>query len=456
MGRIRLEWDIEAQKIEKSDGEDKQIKWARRRNLFRLFLLIGILLGLVAGGILFVQNRLLEVDQQLDTLLRDTVRAEVAALRIGDFSTFINLQRSATDEWINTQQANYQQYEQLKVGTEIKLTGNVLATEIEGQRGRAIVEEIIDGIPYAKVWFYWRYTDGWRHVPPDLTFWGEEQTLESDHILVRYREVDELFAQQVNENLNQWIADGCAMLQCVDTPKITVDIITDAPDTAIWINEGQWQLLLQSPYVGTTRSDMPFDIQHQIQVATLLAERLINDKTNSMVMTYPNDAYYLRQAVISYMIEQFVQVETNSYLMESIAEQYGKDKIGQLVSIFTPTSTMDIIQQVVPAPLGQANLDWRDFITWRLTIEDELIAQRSENQWLNLYDTSDETVRVNAYNRYNTNIPSQQPVAIEQQVQMSTTGLPQLRVTVRIGSGDTFRDEIVLFNLVNSVWKRAS
>ena len=456
MGRIQLEWDIESKQIEKSDSEDPKTKWARRRSLLRLFLLIFIMLGLAFAALVFAENRLREVDEELDQLLRDTVRAEVAAVRIGDFNTFMNLQRSATDEWLNTQQATFQAYESLKVTSDLTLTGNVLASEIEEQRGRAIVEEIIDGVPYARVWFYWRYSDGWRHVPPDYTFWGEELEKESDSVLVRYRTVDETFAQSINDKVEEWLVSGCEILQCTEIPQVTIDILTDSPEPVMWINEASSQLLIQSPYVRGARADLPFDVPLQIQVATLLAERLINIKTNDMVMVYPLDVYQLRQSVISYLVEQFVQVETNSFLMESIANQYGVDKIGQLVSLFTPTSDMTIVQQVVPAPIGQANLDWRDLITWRLVTENDLIARRLEGEWLTLYDTSDESVRVAAYNRFNSNLPSEQQVAIEQQMQTGANGQPQLRVVVRVGAGNTFRDEIILFNLVNNIWKRAS
>lgn len=456
MGRIQLEWDIESRKIEKSDGEDPKTKWARRRNLLRLFLLICIMLGIVVAGLLFADNRLREVDAELDQLLRDTVDVEVAALRIGDFDTFMNLQRSATDEWLNTQQSVYRNYESLKSTTDLTLTGNVLDTEIQEQRGRAMVEEIIDGVPYARVWFYWRYSDGWRHVPPDYTFWGEDLSIESDPILIRYRAVDELFAQSVNDKVTQWLTQGCEILQCATTPQLTIDILTDSPESVMWISEGSSQMLIQSPYVRGARADLPFDVPIQIEVATLVAERLVTSKTNGMAMVYPHDVYQLRQSVISYLVEQFVQVETNSFLIESIANQYGVDKVGQLLSLFTPTSDMSMIQQVIPAPIGQANLDWRDLITWRLVTEAELITRRSEAEWLNLYDTADEAVRVAAYNRFNGGVTGEQQVAIEQQMQTGINGQPQLRIVVRVGSGNTFRDEVVLFNLVNNIWKRAS
>jgi hypothetical protein len=456
MGRIQLEWDIESRQIEKSDSEDPKTKWARRRNLLRLFLLICIMLGMAVVALLFAENRLREVDKQLDQLLRDTVNVEVSSLRIGDFDTFMNLQRSATDEWLNTQQASYRNYESLKVSSDLKLTGNVLDSEVEEQRGRAIVEEIIDGVPYARVWFYWRYSDGWRHVPPDYTFWGEALSKESESLLIRYSAVDERFADSVNDKITQWLNRGCEILQCVEIPHLTIDILTDSPQSAMWLNEGSSQLLLQSPYVGGARADLPFDVPRQIEVATLIAERLVSNKTNNMIMTYPYDVYQLRQSVISYLVEQFVQVETNSFLIESVATQYGADKVGQFVSLFTPTSDMTMIQQVIPAPIGQANLDWRDFITWRLATEADLIARRLENEWLNLYDMMDESVRVAAYNRYNANVPSEQQVAIEQQMQTGLNGQPQLRIVVRVGENNTFRDEVLLFNLVNNIWKRAS
>lgn len=456
MGRIRLEWDIESQQIDKSDSEDPKLKWARRRGLFRLLLLICILVGLVIAVLLFAQNRLEDVERQLDQLLLDTVEAEVAAIRIGDFDTFMNLQRSATDDWLNLQQITFQNYEYLKSNADLQLTGRVTDTEIIEQRGRALVEEIVNGVPYTHVWFYWRYADGWRHVPPDYTFWGEEQSIESERLTINYRDVDTLYAQQVSDSLNNWIETACSALQCGGFPQITVDIRTNSPVAIGWESYTSWTLLMQSPYIAGARSDLPFDTPLQIQTATLLAERLFAHKSNNLEPVYPHDVYQLRQSAISWMVGQFVQLDTNSYLMDSIVDQYGAERIGQLVSLLGPTSEMNVIQQVVQPPIAQANLDWRDFITWRLATESELISSRQEAEWLNLYDTSDEAVRVVAYERFNAGTIPQQQVAIAQQFQTSFSGLPQLRVTVRVGSGDTFRDEIILFNLVDNIWKRAS
>ncbi len=456
MGRIRLEWDIESHKIDKLDSEDPQARRTRRRSILRLLLLIGILIGAVIAGLLLVRQRLLDVQNQVELLLRDTVRAEVAALRIGDLATFLDIQRSATDDWLNAQQAAYDDYAAMKVGQDLKLTGSILAVAIEGQRGRVLVEEIINGTPYAKVWFYWRYADGWHHVPPDYTFWGEERSLESDVLRIRYREVDEIFAQQLHSTITAWLRQGCDILICGNLPQMTIDIAADEPQALSWSDENALHLLMQSPYVRGARADMPFDAQRQLETAEWIAEQLIDAQTRGLDVAYPHDVFQLRQSVLFYLVEQFAQVNTDATLVESLASQYGVDKISQLVSLFAPAGDMSIIEQVIPEPIGQAKLDWRDFITWRLNTENELIASRAESEWLKLYDHSEETVLVAAYERYDANAPAQPQQVSEQQIQTAPDGQPQLRVTVRTESENESHEHIVRFNLVNKVWKRAS
>ena len=456
MGRIRLEWNIESQKTSKLDSEDPAARRARRRHMLRLMLLIGILVGTVIAGLLLARQRLLDVQNQVELLLHDTVRAEAAALRIGDLAAFLDIQRSATDEWLNTQRATYQEYTDMKAQQDLKLTGGILAVDIDGQRGRVLVEEIINGTPYAKVWFYWRYADGWHHVPPDYTFWGEEGSIESDSLRIQYREVDETFAQQLNKTITAWLDQGCDILNCGRLPPMTIDIVTDSPKAVSWSDESRLQMLMQSPYVHGARADMPFDMQLQLEAAKLLAERLIKAQTGNLAVSYPHDVFQLWQSVRSYLVEQFARIDTGAALVKSLASQYGTDKISQLVSHFTATADMSIIQQVIPAPIGQAGLDWRDFISWRLNTEDQLIANRAESEWFNLYDIAEETVRAAAYERYQANLPPQPQQIIRQTVQRGPDGTPQLRATVRTGAENTFRDHIVQFNLVNGIWKRAS
>src|SRR5260221_14549858 len=112
-------------------------------------------------------------------------------LRIGDFAGFIGLQRSASSDWLATQSERFKRYQDLKTKSDVKLTGNVLDVTIDGLRGRALVEEIIDGVPYHTLWFYWQYgKDGWRHVPSDYTFWGDPTSITGKISTVEFRSLD--------------------------------------------------------------------------------------------------------------------------------------------------------------------------------------------------------------------------------------------------------------------------
>src|SRR5690606_14422970 len=170
---VKLDWDIEAEKgKQKEHREDPTQRKARRFGVFKLFLAIAIFAGTLGGIVYLVFQRLEQVNQHTEQLLTDTVQAEVTALRVGDLQAFQDRQRSATDDWSITQRQTFEAYQSLKVSSNVVLSGQVTEIEVDGQRGRVFVEEIIDGVPYTRAWFYWRYQDGWFHVPPDYTFWG--------------------------------------------------------------------------------------------------------------------------------------------------------------------------------------------------------------------------------------------------------------------------------------------
>ena len=154
MSRIRLEWNVESHKIDKSDSEDPIAKRARRRRALRLIMLIGIVLALLTSGVLVVRQRLLDVQGQLEQLLQETVRAEMAAIRIGDIHTFLAVQDKSSQTWRQQQQSNFREYGDIKARQDVDLTGTILDLEIDGQHGRVVVEEIINGVRFAQVWFY--------------------------------------------------------------------------------------------------------------------------------------------------------------------------------------------------------------------------------------------------------------------------------------------------------------
>src|SRR5262245_35957409 len=134
---IRLDWEIEAEQEQvRQAGEDPNTARIRRRARLRVLLVILLVLALFGGVVAGIFWRLRTVDQQVEQSLRNTVDAEVAALRIGDANAFLAVQRSATDDWQLTQQATFDAYQALKVERDLRLTGRVLDAAVDGTRGR--------------------------------------------------------------------------------------------------------------------------------------------------------------------------------------------------------------------------------------------------------------------------------------------------------------------------------
>ena len=456
MSRIRFEWNIETREIDRSDAEDPKAKRRRRRNVIGLLLMILLLLSSIALGALLLRHRLLDIENQFAQLLQDTVKAEVAALRIGDVNAYLAVQNSESVGWLNRQRAMFQQYSDLKTTGSIELTGSILAVEIVEESARVLVQENIQERPYARLWFYRRTADGWQHVPPDLSFWGAAQTYSNTGVVVNYRDVDGKLARQTGDALTDWIRQGCDILACGNLPTLTIDVVTDAAESVSWVDESSMHLVVRSPYIDIARADTPFDGGMRLRVSNLLAERMVNAHTEYLAPVFPHDAIYLRAAAIAWLTEQFTRFDSGGVLMRSLADTYGDDKIAQVLSLLTETSDMSLVQHVSDRPLAEANLDWRDFIEWRLETEADLSAARAQNEWLSLYDTSDEGVRLVAYERFNLNAPAQAQIVIDQLIWTRPDGSPQLRLTVQPGEDEQADEQIILFNLVNDVWKRAS
>jgi hypothetical protein len=404
--------------------------------------------GGIAGALAL---RLRHVDWEVEQLLRDTIDAEVATLRISDRDAFLSFQRSATDEWVRRQEIMFDRYQMLKQTEDVNLSGRILDVTIDGMRARVRLEEIIGGVPYARVWFYWRYDDGWRHVPPDFTFWGEPRTLAGDQATVQYRSFDEPVAADVGPRVNEWVRSACAVLSCGDLPHITLEIVPDDVIQTGWVEGDPWRLQLPSPYTRDARMDMLFDPAAQLLVANLLAERLVFQASDGIQPVPTADAAFLHQAVIAWLMERFVGIETNTYLVDSLVRNYGENAVGQMLQTLQPDSNINALNAIAgTASLDQANLDWRDYLNWRLRQEKERIAARDEAGFMALYDTNDESVRNLALQRFNS--VSGERTVVSVLAQPGTP--PSLLTTTQVA--ETGDEEEVLFRLVDGVWKRAS
>src|SRR5690606_5236761 len=155
---------------------------------------------------------------------------------------------------------------------------------------------------YTRIWFYWRYEDGWRHVPPDYTFWGDVSTYEGQGVNVRYRTVDALLAGDIGAKIETWLAASCAALACGELPDVQVEIVPAERLKVSGSAASAWVLKVPSPDVARARSDQPFTLELQYSVANLLAERLVTSTTSvDSQPVYPSDASYLRGAVVSWL-----------------------------------------------------------------------------------------------------------------------------------------------------------
>lgn len=456
MSRIRFEWDIESQRIDRSDGEDPLAKRRRRRNAARLLLILALLVAMIAPGALIVRQRLIDVENQFAQLLQDTVKAEVAALRIGDINSWLASQATAPESWIGHQRAAFQQYNDLKAAGAIELTGGILAVTIEGDRARVLVQENINNLPYSRLWFYRRTDSGWLHTAPDHSFWGETQQIDGAGLGISYRAVDQQFATDLGAALEDWIRRACGIFDCGELPLLVAEVTPNSESTAGWRDERNMRLEIRSPYLEIARADAPFDGAYQARISQLLAERIVNAHTNYRAAAYPHDSFFLRKAATDWLAAWLIGAERNDSLPGSLAGNYGVESVARLLANLSPTDSMAVVQHVIPAPLAQANLDWRDFIAWRLELESELFAARAEEAWLGLYDTSDAGVRRAAYARFNRNAPAPAYKVVDQYLWTSEDGNPQLRASVEVSNASKQQEAIVSFNLVNGVWKRAN
>lgn len=467
---VELKWNIDSEsgrsRQKQDDPEERRASWRAFR---RLLLGIFILVGGAALVVYLVAKRSEQIDTAIENTLRNTVESEVAALRIGDEAAFLALQRSAAPEWLVTQKGTYDLYQSQKLSTDLQLTGHIPENGIliDKQRARVQVEEIQNGTPYLRTWFYWRYDDektvdnegksvtipgGWRHVPPDYTLWGAPLEIANDRLTVRYSEVDAPFAQALSTSMTQWLTLSCEALTCASLPHMQVLITPGGPNTVAWETGPAWSLIVPSPYADRARTDQPFETRHRIDVGTLLANRLVDLALNDRQMVFPTDATYIRSAVIAWLVGRYVEADTGSYLIGSIAQKYGAEKVGQLLQLLQPESDISILNALLGMPLDQAGLDWRDFLTWRLATEETLIQQRADPLWQRLVDLRTDIDRNAAVARYNANVSIAPRKVNSVTASADPDGTPTLIAMVSANDGSSV--EQITFRLVNNLWVR--
>ncbi len=468
---IKLDWQVESEQTLTRATEDMEARQSRRRALRQLVLLIGTLacmVGIIVGAVIW---RLLKVDNRLRQNLIDTVHAEVTALRVGNFANYMDIQRSASDAFIFEQTRAYENYQLLKQANRIQFTGDVVDVEIDENRGRVMVREIIDGIPYNLLWFYWFYEDpgttdqaGWRHVPDDLTFWGNEREIETDRVKVEYLSLDHAFAQALAKQMETWIVDGCAQLGCTSLlPRITVKVVAERPVRIEWSSSQYWTLLITSPLVDRARADVVIAPERETDIAQALAGRLIAQATNHTVPPPASDAAWLYDELARWLGDSLRGAPSPTGFTESLIALNGSQSPQAVLTALPTASTLDSVVTVVlgnPLPLMQVDqimaLNWRSFFQWRLELESRILNQPEIGSFLALYDENNMYAAGEAARRQEDLAYAARPTPQVQSVAITRDEQSQTYAYVEVIQPETGSTATIIWRLTGGTWKRTS
>jgi hypothetical protein len=384
---VQLDWQIEAESSREKIGEDAESKRRRRQARMRFFYFIAAVTGWFAIVGLLIWFRLYSVDNQLRDTLIQTAQAETAALRIGDAGVYMSYQRSASQDWINAQTDRFKRYQTLKAKSDVQLNGTVIDTSIDSQRGRVVLEEIIDNVSYRTVWYYWHYADGWRHVPSDYTFWGDDSTLTGKHVVIKYKGLDSDLAHTLNDRVDDWWGSGCALLNCDKiTPlgTLTVTITPDQLPQMRWdANSPDDILIIPSPLASQedrVKND-PGGGTTLAESAQQIASRLFDHATGNVRVAPFSDASWLRQNTVDWLAARFTgQTDLSRVaLMQSLHDHYGDKGIAALAGSLTPNADIRILGDALRVPLDQLQVDWKPFFQWRLDLEKLILTSNAPN-----------------------------------------------------------------------------
>ena len=393
---IQLDWQVESERKQRQASEDPEAKRWRRKQRRKLILATAALATVVCTVIGAIYWRLNSVEATYRRDLEDTVDVEIRALKLGDEDNFMAIRRSGSEYWLDTQRQTFQEYQTLKRNGQLELTGTILdlQMDIDESRARVVLEEQIDGVTYEVVWFYWYYTDenrqsGWRRVPPDVAFWGDDEHIDRGNVQVNYRELDATYAETLADRLDIWWNQSCEWLSC---PKplnqLIVEIVPEAPAPPRWDTQNNWKLVVSSPlHSGRVRRDAIIDSQIEQRLAIILAERVAYasiSSGNSFIPAPYSDSNWILQELQRWLVGRYLNVpEQGSPFIENMISVYGETFPGLLIRSLTPDAQIGILQFVTGAAIPDIGIDllnqtdWRSFFEWRLELEYEVLGDNA-------------------------------------------------------------------------------
>jgi hypothetical protein len=453
---IKLDWQIEAERVFERSGEDSESRAARRRRQVQIVLAALLLIVGLASAAGLVWMRLQTVDNTLRQTLIDTAQAEVASLRIGDYLAFSSLQRSASETWLKYQSTRFNLYQDMKAQNRLVLTGSVVSATVDRQRGRIVLEELRDNTRHLVVWFYWRYEDGWRHVPSDFEFWGDPDELQGKTTTVRFMDLDRSLATELAPKLEHWWRDGCAYVGCDGLPRLTVVIEPEPAAQVDWDYDApadQPTLRVPSPLAAEDGASGALGLHVTLEdtIAQRIAERIFSHASSNLQPIPTSDAAWLRQAIIEWLAETFTgRVDTTQVgFIDSLAKNYGSEALAALIRSLTSAADIGVLSSVLSQPLPALALDWRPFFQWRLNVEKTLLTSGDQESFMALWDTGNPNAQTAMFQRLQN--PQQQTPQIQVvAISAGADGVPAAVIQAAIGD----QTVLVTFRLVNGTWKR--
>jgi hypothetical protein len=333
-----------------------------------------------------------------------------------------------------------------------------------------VLEETIDGVLYQVVWFYWHYEDGgpkdqggWRHVPDDLTFWGDERTIDRGAVHITYHALDEDLAQALAPHLDAWWSQGCQVLGCAaPLPALYVDIVAERPKSLDW--SAPWTLRVTSPLVGRARADLPLPPELEQDIARQVAARLVRYATGDVSPTPYSDAAWLQGELAAWLAGGMFLSTPSPGFIESLIAQYGPGAPGTVLATLHTASSLDQVISTaggVSLPLLTVDqigaLDWRSFFQWRLDLEPQLLS-RPDNSgaFLTLYDqdsmyaASEAALRLEDPAYAELSVPQVTAVSISRDAESQTYAY----VDATRDDQGTPRPETIIWRLTGGTWKR--
>ncbi|MFQ3535257.1 MAG: hypothetical protein SNJ58_05220 [Aggregatilineales bacterium] len=452
---IKLDWQIEAERIHQHATESSEARRQRRQQRRRLVLFTMLIVFFGSVLILLMLMRLEDVDNQLRQSLIDTLHAELTALRIGNYGDFMALQRSAGENWYIVQGERFQLYQRLKVESNLMLSGAIFDAAVDGQRGRVVFEEVLNGVPHRAVWFYWRYSDGWRHVPSDYTFWGAARTLRDGTVSVHYRQLDHDSAQAMLERAARWWREGCQVLGNRACPPLQLEIVPNPVLQVAWDSARPTRLFVPSPLARDDRLPLNDPLPQVLEemLAAYIAARQVDLVTGGVRPLRNADAAWLHQTLIEWLAATHTgRMDTlRLAFMQSLREGYGDSALAAVARALTHEADISVVAHVLGQPLELLNLDWRPFFQWRLEVERQLIAQNNLEALQALWDVSDSSTQRLLQQRINASgQPNAQVLAAA--VTAAADGIP--RAIVQVLRAD--QTETLIFRLRDGTWKRSA